>query len=149
MKVLLLKDVKAQGKKGEIIEVSDGYARNFLIKKGLGQEATSAVVNETNQKKVAEDRKKQIEYDNAVESAKKLGGTKIIINIKSGDNGKLFGAVTSKEISEELQKIGFEIDKKKIVLKDTIKAAGMYEMEVKVYPGVVCSIKVNVVGFSK
>ncbi|MEG1608228.1 MAG: 50S ribosomal protein L9 [Clostridia bacterium] len=145
MKVLLLKDVKAQGKKGEIIEVSDGYARNFLIKKNLGQEATSTVINESAQKKQSEDRKKQLEYDAAVVNAKKLDGTTIVINIKCGENGKLFGAVTSKEISEELLKLGFEIDKKKIALKETIKAAGMYEMEVKIYAGVVCAIKVNVV----
>lgn len=144
MKVLLLQDVKAQGKKGEIIEVSDGYGRNFLIKKGLAQEATATVINENKQKKASDERKKQLELQAAKQLAAKYDGTVVAVKIKCGENGKLFGAVTSKEIAEELAKVGFVIEKKKIALKDSIKAIGMYEMEVKVYNGVSCSIKVNV-----
>lgn len=144
MKVLLLKDVKTVGKKGEIVEVNDGYARNFLMKKGMAQQATAGVINETNQKNVALARQKQKEYEDALAMAKELDGKVIGIVIKFGDNGKSFGAVTSKEISSELLKLGYDVDKKKINLKDSIKSAGVFDVEVKVYTNVSATIRVEV-----
>ena len=144
MKVLLLKDVKSVGKKGEIVEVNDGYARNFLMKKGLAQQATASVINETNQKNASIARQKQKEYDEAVAMANTLNGKTIKIAIKFGENGKPFGAVTSKEIAQELANMGYDIDKKKINLKDSIKSAGLFDVELKVYAGVSATIKVNV-----
>ncbi|MCI8911694.1 MAG: 50S ribosomal protein L9 [Clostridia bacterium] len=144
MKVLLLKDVKTVGKKGEIVEVNDGYARNFLMKKGMAQQATAGVINETNQKNAALARQKQKEYEDALAMAKELDGKVIGIVIKFGDNGKSFGAVTSKEISSELLKLGYDVDKKKINLKDSIKSAGVFDVEVKVYTNVSATIRVEV-----
>lgn len=146
MKVLLLQDVKAQGKKGEIVEVNDGYARNFLIKKGFAKEATASVVNETNQKNAQIAKIKAQELQNAKDMAVALDAKTFEVTIKTGDNGKLFGSVTSKEISEVLKAKGFDVDKKQIVLKDTIKLIGIYGVELKLYPGVSCSINVKVVG---
>ncbi|MCR4874762.1 MAG: 50S ribosomal protein L9 [Clostridia bacterium] len=146
MKVLLLQDVKAQGKKGEIVEVNDGYARNFLIKKGLAKEATAAVVNETNQKNAQEAKKKAAELQAAKDIAAKLDTKEIEVAIKTGENGKFFGSVTSKEIADALLAIGYDIDKKKIIIKDAIKAVGVYGVEVKIYPGVSFTINVKVVG---
>ena len=144
MKVLLLKDVKSVGKKGEIVEVNDGYARNFLIKKDLAQQATAGVINETNQKNAALARQKQKEYEDAVAMAKELEGKTVKVVIKFGDNGKSFGAVTSKEISSELAALGYDVDKKKINLKDSIKTAGVFDVELKVYTNVTATIKVDV-----
>lgn len=146
MKVLLLQDVKAQGKKGEIVEVNDGYARNFLIKKGLAKEATAGVINETNQKNAQEAKKKAAELQAAKDIAAKLDTKEVIVSIKMGDNGKFFGSVTNKEIADALLKEGYEIDKKKIIIKDPIKAAGVFGVEVKIYPGVSFTINVKVVG---
>ncbi|MEG1535434.1 MAG: 50S ribosomal protein L9 [Clostridia bacterium] len=146
MKVLLLQDVKTQGKKGEIIDVNDGYGRNFLIKKGLGREATASVVNETNQRIAAEEKRKQQELSDAQATASQLNGKKIEVAIKCGESGKLFGAVTSKEIAESFSKMGYEIDKKQIVCKENIKLAGAYDIEVKLYPNVSCVVKVIVKG---
>ena len=114
MKVLLLQDVKGQGKKGELIDVNDGYARNFLIKKKFAVEATASVINETKQKQAAEEKRRKDEYDNAVAQSKMLKGLAVDVRIRCGENGKLFGAVTAKEISERLAEIGYDIDKKKI-----------------------------------
>ena len=144
MKVLLLKDVKTVGKKGEIVEVNDGYARNLLMKKGMAQQATAGVINETNQKNAALARQKQKEYEDALAMAKELDGKVIGIVIQFGDNGKSFGAVTSKEISSELLKLGYDVDKKKINLKDSIKSAGVFDVEVKVYTNVSATIRVEV-----
>lgn len=144
MKVLLTKDVKAVGKKGEIVEVNDGYARNFLIKKGMAQQATATVINETNQRNAALERQRQKEYEEAVALGKELKGKNIVIAIKFGENGKPFGAVTSKEISQELAKMGYDIDKKKINLKDSIKSAGIFDVEIKVHTNVTTEIKVEI-----
>ncbi len=146
MKVLLLQDIKAQGKKGEIVEVNDGYARNFLIKKGLAKEATASVVNETNQKNAQLAKKKAEELQAAKDLASKLDTKEVVVSIKTGENGKFFGSVTNKEIAEALLKMGYDIDKKKINIKDPIKAAGIFGVEVKIYPGVSFTINVKVVG---
>lgn len=144
MKVVLLEDVKGQGKKGDIVDVSDGYARNFLIKKNLAKEANSSAVNEAKQKREAEERRKAAEKAEAQNLAKNLSGKEITLFVKCGDNGKIFGSVTSKEISEELLKSGFDIDKKKIVLKENIKNEGLYEVEIKIYPEISAKIKLLV-----
>lgn len=145
MKVLLLQDVKGQGKKGEIVELNDGFARNCVIKKGLGIVATPAVISDVKHKQDLEDARKKQELEQAKETARNLNGNLIQVHIKCGENGKLFGSLTSKEISEELAKIGYNIEKKKIILKDTIKTVGLYEVEVKICTGVSCEIKVKVV----
>ncbi len=145
MKVLLLQDVKAHGKKGDIIEVSDGYAKNFLIKKKMAIQATNQVINETNQKKASELRKLEIEKQEAIKLAERLNGNTIIVEIACGDNGKMFGSVTAKEISDALLKSGYDIDKKKINLKEPIKSLGTFSVEVKVYANVTSTIKINVV----
>lgn len=144
MKVLLLQDVKPQGKKGDIVEVNDGYARNFLIRKGLAKEATASVVNETNQRRAADEKRRREELENARQVAAKLNGTTVEIAIRCGENGKPFGAVTSKEIADRLAQTGYDIDKKKVVLKDAIKSVGNYEVELKLYTGVSAKITVAV-----
>ena len=144
MKVLLLQDVKGQGKKGELIDVNDGYARNFLIKKKFAVEATASVINETKQKQAAEEKRRKDEYDNDVAPSKTLKGLAVDVRIRCGENGKLFGAVTAKEISERLAEIGYDIDKKKILLSDPIKAVGSYPVEIRLMAGVNTQINVKV-----
>lgn len=144
MKVLLLQDVKGQGKKGELIDVNDGYARNFLIKKKFAVEATASVINETKQKQAAEEKRRKDEYDNAAAQSKMLKGLAVDVRIRCGENGKLFGAVTAKEISERLAEIGYDIDKKKILLSDPIKAVGSYPVEIRLMAGVNTQINVKV-----
>ena len=144
MKVLLLQDVKPQGKKGDIIEVNDGYARNFLIRRGLAKEATAAVINETNQRRAADEKRRKEESNAAKQAAAELNGKTVEIAIRCGDNGKLFGAVTSKEIAEKLVGMGYDVDKKKVVLKDSVKSVGNYEAELKLYAGVSAKIVIAV-----
>lgn len=144
MKVILLKDVKGTGKAGEIKEVADGYARNCLIKKGLAEEATSVKVNSLNIKKDAQTFHKQEEIKALKELAKNINGTQVEIKIKTGDNGKIFGSVTSKEINEKLLEKGFEIDRKKILLKEPIKSLGSTQVEVKLLPDAIAKITVLV-----
>lgn len=146
MKVIFLKDVKGSGKKGEIAEVSDGYARNFLIKKGLAEEATAVKINSLNIKRGAEDFHRQEEIKALKEEAKKLNGTQITLKIKCGENGKVFGSVTAKEIADELTALGYTVDKKRVILKDPIKLLGVYAVDVKFLPEVIAKIKVEVVG---
>ena len=144
MKVLLLQDVKAQGKRDEVIEVNDGFGRNFLIKKGLAVEATPKVLNEYRLRKQKEEADRQKEIAAAKETAAKLRGTGVTVKVKCGENGKLFGAVTAKEISESLAAMGYDIDKKKIVLKEPVKLIGRYEIEIKLYQGISASVFLTV-----
>lgn len=146
MKIILLKDVKGTGKAGEVKEVADGYARNCLIKKGLAEEATSIKVNSLNNKKEAQDFHKQEEIKAIKELASKLNGEKVTLAIKCGENGKLFGSITAKEIADSLLEKGFSVDKKKILLKDGIKNLGEYQVEIKFLPDVSAKIKVSVIG---
>ncbi len=145
MKVVLLADVKGQGKKNDIIEVSDGYARNYLIKNKLAQEATATLVNSLKLSKAADDRRKAIEKAEALELAKKLNGTTVTVKIKAGETGKLFGALNTQAVADALALAGYQIDKKKIVLNEVIKAVGVYEVVVKPYAEVSAKIKVEVV----
>lgn len=145
MKVVLLQDVKGSGKKGELVNVSDGYARNFLFPKKLAKEANAQALNEV--KNAEDSRRFKIETDtaNANKAKEKLEDKTIAIAAKAGKNGKLFGSVTSKEISAEIKKqLGIDVDKRKITIDGEIKAFGTYNCEVKLYQGVIAKIKVKV-----
>lgn len=145
MKVILLQDVKKIGKKGDVIEASDGYARNFLFPRKLAQEASVANMHILNNKKENERKQKLAELEAAQKLAGELKGKEVTIKAKTGDSGKLFGAITSKDVAELIkQQYKIEIDKKKIVM-DTIKLAGEYEIDVKLYPEVSTKMKVIIV----
>jgi large subunit ribosomal protein L9 len=144
MQVILIKDVKGSGKKGDIVNVSDGYARNYLFKNGLAKEANSANIAQNKQEKESTSFHKSVELANAKELAKKLNTKTINLSVKCGENGKIFGSITSKEIAEELEKQGIEIDKRKIVLDSPIKNAGVYIITAKIYPEVTSKFKVVV-----
>ena len=145
MKVILLQDIKNVGKKEQIIEANDGYARNFLFPKNLAIEATKDNVLKLQAKKTSEANKKKAEIDANKEIAKKLETIELIIKAKAGENGKIFGGITSKEISEELKKqYKFEIDKKKIALKETIKTLGRFSAEIKFGDGVNAKLTLNI-----
>lgn len=145
MKVILLKDVKTLGKVGDVINASDGYARNFLFPKGLAKEATDNNMHILNNQKENERKQKLAELEAAQKLASELKGKEIKIIGKAGDNGKLFGAITSKDVAKRIKELyKVEIDKKKIVM-DTIKIAGGYEVEVKLYPEVSTKMKVIIV----
>lgn len=145
MKVILLQDVKKIGKKGEVIEASDGYARNYLFPKKLAQEATDANLHILNNKKENERKQKLAELEAAQKLAQELKGKEIKLSAKTGENGKLFGAITNKDVAELIDKqYGVKVDKKKIVM-ETIKVAGGYEIEVKLYPEVTTKMRVIIV----
>ncbi len=146
MKVIFVKDLKGQGKIGEEKNISDGYAKNFLIPKGYAIEANSANINDYKGKKDSQNFKKQQEIEKAQELKEKLSAITINIKAKSGDNGKLFGSITSKEIAEQIKaQHKIDIDKKKIVLPDGIKTIGTQKIEIKLHPGIVATVTVSVV----
>ena len=137
MKVILLQDVKSLGKKGQVVDVSDGYARNFVLPKKLGVEATDKNKNDLKLQKAHEDKLAQIRLDEANEMAKRLEGVQIVVTMRAGEGGKVFGSISSKEIAEAAKKQhDLELDKKKIVLDDPIKAFGMHEVPIKLHPQV-------------
>ena len=144
MKVILLQDVKGTGKKDDVVEVSDGYARNCLFKKKLAVEATAAGVNAINGQKKAAEFHKAEEIRKWRETAASIKGKEVTCFVKCGENGKVFGSVTSKEIADKLRELGYEIDKKKIVLGDTLKTVGVYDADIKFLPDVSAKIKVKV-----
>ena len=145
MKVILLEDVKAQGKKGEIIEVSDGYARNVLIAKKLGVEATPKNLNDLKLQKKHAEKVAQEQYEAAVELGKFVETQKVVIKVKCGDGGRLFGTVSTKEIAAAAKaQINLELDKKKMQLNDPIKALGTYEIPVKLHQKVTAKLTVQV-----
>ena len=144
MKVILIKDVKAQGKKGDVVNVSDGYANNFLFKNNLAIPANTSNVNINNRQKAEEARIIAEETAKAKELAKKLEETGIDFAIEMGERGKAFGSISGKEISEELAKLGFTVDKKNINLAKPIKTEGSFFVDVKLYKGVHCNLKINV-----
>ena len=146
MKVILLKDVKGTGKKGEIVEVNDGYARNFLIKKGLAQEGTKQNIYVAEQRKKAVEAKIAAERAEAREIANKLKNVTVKVSAKGGENnGKMFGSVTSEMISNALKDLGFDIDKKKIEIKDSIRDFGEFEVVLRLYSEVMQTLKIQVV----
>ncbi len=144
MKVILIKDVKAQGKKGDEINVSDGYANNYLIKNGLAVPANAANKASNDRAKAEELKKIAEETEAAKKLAEKLKAVELKFLIDVGANGKAFGSISGKEISEELFRLGYAVDKKNIVLASPIKTIGLHEVELKLYKGVSGSLKVNV-----
>jgi large subunit ribosomal protein L9 len=147
MKVVLLQDVKGQGKKDEIINVSDGYARNFLFPRKLAAEADSKVLNDIKNKEAAKARRIELEKQAARETAAKFEGLLVKIRIQSGADGKLYGSVGTKDIAEALlEQHGVEVDRRKIVLDNPIKAYGTYTVDVKLYPEIAGKLNVLVCG---
>lgn len=146
MKVILQQDVKGQGKKGSVINVSDGYARNFLFPKGLAIEANASNINNLNQKVEAKKHKEEEELKQAKELSAKISDIKVTVKAKAGENGKIFGSVTSKEIADELNKQHkISIDKRKIQLDEPIKILGTQNLDVKIHSQVTAKLQVNVV----
>lgn len=146
MKVILKADIKGVGKKNELINASDGYARNFLFPKNLAVEANSENMSKLQAQKNSEQFKKDTEKEDAKKIAEKLTKITVRVQVKAGENGKIFGGVSAKDISEELEKQHkIKIDKKKIVLNETIKTLGVHSVEVKLYENVLGTIKVNVI----
>ena len=145
MKVILLQDVKGQGKKGEIVNVSDGYARNFLFPRNMAEEANAQNLNNAQVRKDAAAHRVVVEREKAAELAKKLEQNGIVIKGNAGSAGRLFGSITNTEISQELEKqTGYQIDKKKIVLQSPIKEIGTYDVTIKMFQGISANIKVTV-----
>lgn len=145
MKVLLKEDIKSVGKKGDVINVSDGYARNYLLPRGLAIEADEGVIKAVKAQKQVQDMKQQKEKERAVKQAQLISEKAIVISAKCGDNGKLFGSVTNKELADELDKqMGIKVDKKKIELDEPIKNIGRFKANVKLYPGVEAELTIIV-----
>ena len=147
MKVILKADIKGVGKKDEVINASDGYARNFLFPKNLAVEANKENMNKLKAQKDANQFKKDTEKEEAKKLAEKLKKIMVTIKVKTGENGKIFGGVSAKEIAENLEtQHNIKIDKKKIELKETIKTLGTQMVNEKLFDGVIGTIKVNVIG---
>ena len=145
MIVILLKDVKGSGKAGDVVKVSDGYARNMLIPKGLAKEATEGNVKNLEKQKALMEEKRQQDKEKAEQLAKTLETSIVKIVTKGGESGRLFGSITSKDVADELKKQhNITIDKKKFVMENPIKATGDYEIEVKLFTEVTGTVKVSV-----
>ena len=146
MKVIITQDIKKIGKKGEIINASDGYAKNFLFPQKLAVQADAQNLNELKAKQASEKHKKELETEEAKKIAEQIKQIKITIKAKIGENQKLFGSITSKEIAEQIEnQIKIKIDKKKITLKDPIKTIGEYPIEIKLYEGVSLKTTVQII----
>ncbi len=145
MKVILIQDVKKLGKSGEIIDVNDGYARNYIIPQKLGIEANTKNLNDLKLKKKNEEKIARQQLEEAKELAEKIGQNTVTVKMKAGEGGKAFGSVSSKEIAEAAKaQCNIEIDKKKIQLAEAIKSFGMYEVDIKLHPQVTATLKVKV-----
>ncbi|MEK8128965.1 50S ribosomal protein L9 [Paenibacillus filicis] len=144
MKVIFLKDVKGQGKKGEVKEVSEGYATNFLFKQKLASPANDSAVKALDNQKKAEDRKKAQEKADAEDLGRRVSELTVQLKAKSGTDGRLFGAVSNKQVAEGLEKLGIKVDKRKIVMDDAIRTLGVTEVVVKLHPEVTAKLKVQV-----
>ena len=146
MKVILLADIKGVGKKDDIINANDGYARNYLFPKKLAVEANKGNMTNLDSKKSSEKHRKDLELAHAKEQAEKIKDITLKIQVKAGENGKIFGSLTSKEISENLKKEhNLDIDKKKINLKEPIKELGTFTVDIKLYEGIIGKLKINIV----
>ena len=145
MKVILLEDVKSLGKKGEVVNVNDGYARNFVLPKKLGVEATGKNMNDLKLQKTNEEKVAKEHLEAAQAFAKEMENDHVVVSIKAGEGGRTFGSVSSKEIATAYkEQCGKEIDKKKIILPEPIKSFGVYEVAVKLHPKVTGTLKVKV-----
>ncbi len=145
MKVILNQDIKGQGKKGQLVEVSDGYARNYLLPKKLAKEATSTNINIMNGKNESEAHRQKVALEEAQAQKEKMESVEVILTAKAGDNGKLFGSITSKDVAEALtMQHHIKLDKKKFVMPDGIKAIGTTTVDVKIHTGVTGKLKVTV-----
>lgn len=145
MKVILLEDVKTLGKKGQTVEVNDGYARNFILPKKLGLEANAQNLNNLKLQKANDAKIAKEKLEDAKKFAEELEKLTVVVKMKGGEGGRVFGSVSSKEIAEEAKKqFGVEVDKKKIVMDEAIKAFGTYELTVKLHPEVTGKLKVKV-----
>ena len=145
MKVILLKDVKGQGRQGDIVDLSDGYVRNYLLPQKLARIATDSSINDARTKMAAQSHQKQMEEAEAREYAKKLSELSVTVHAKRGQGGRLFGSIGPGDVADALEKEhGIQIDKKKIVLKDHIKECGQYTVSLKLYANVSASLKVTV-----
>ena len=146
MKVILKSDIKGVGKKDEVINASDGYARNFLFPKGLAVEANNENMSKLNAKKNSEAFQKSQQKEEAERVAEKMSKLTLTIKVKAGENGKIFGGVSSKEIAEELEKqYKIKVDKKKIELSETIKTTGVRTVAIKLFEGVIGNLKLNII----
>lgn len=146
MKVILTQDIKSVGKKGQIIDASDGYARNFLLPKKMAVVADATNLNELKTRQDANKYKRDMTMANAKELSEKMKDYELVFKIKAGENGKTFGSVTAKDIAEQLNKKYFvEVDKKKVCLDDAIKTLGVFNIEIKLFEGISGFIKVNVI----
>lgn len=145
MKVILLSDVQGQGKKGAIVEVNDGYARNFLIPRKLAVEATKSLLNEYQQRLQKEERIAREQREAAMELKKRLSGMVLTIRVRCGEDGKMYGSVGGQDVVNALASEGITVDKKKVSVKDVIKAPGRYEAEIKVYKETVAKVLLDVV----
>ena len=145
MKVVLLKDVKGSGKAGDIIDAKDGYAQNFLIKNGYAKVADASAINENKAQKAAMAYHRQEELKANKELREKLDGIEVTLQVKAGATGKFFGSVTNKEIGDKLYELGFNIDKKKIIISSNIKTAGVYPVTIKISPEETAKINVNII----
>ena len=145
MKVILKQDVPGSGKKGELVNVSDGYGRNYLLPKGLAVEANAQAMNELKARQAAKEHHAAVEKQTAQELANRLNGKTVKLTAKAGANGKLFGSITAKEISEEIKKqFDAEIDKRKISLDTEIKAFGSYTAQTQLHPGINAQLRIEV-----
>jgi large subunit ribosomal protein L9 len=145
MKVILLKDIKGTGKKNEVKEVSDGYARNFLLPKKLAVPADNTNMKELNEKNKSKENKAQKEYEAAVELGKRMEELNVVIYSKAGDGGRLFGSITSKDIAEQIKKQhNIEVDKRKITLDEPIRVLGSRFVDIKIHQKVTTKIRVDV-----
>ena len=145
MQVILLKDVQGQGKKGEVVDVNEGYARNFLIKKGFAEVATASKLNDLKQKKSSADFHKAEEVKAMQSLAAEVKGKEFSVKIKAGQNGKTFGSVTGANIADALVAAGYNVDKKKVVLDQPLKSVGEYDVDLKLMEGISSRIKVKVI----
>ena len=145
MKVILLQDVKGAGKKGELANVSDGYARNFLLPRKLAREADAQAMNELKNAEQSRQHKIEVDTAQAKENKAKLEGRTLVMTAKAGQGGRLFGSVTNKEVAAAVQReFGITVDKRKVVLEGDIKAFGMYSCEIKLYTGISAQVKIMV-----
>lgn len=147
MKVILKQDVKKLGKKGDVVEVAEGYARNYLLPRGLAVEASAGNLKTLEKQKEAEQRRREVEKAEALRIAEKLKEITVVVHGKAGENGRLFGSVTAKDVAEALARdFGIKIDRRKMQLEEPIKAVGVYYIPVRLHAEVEATVKVHVNG---